>query len=103
MATGKSGRTRGTAQERERARLYDARRRFHESLGRRRRRDNVIAGVAGGALILAILGGQIAYYTLGPGAPVPEPAPTSTPTPTTSPAPTVSPSPTVSPTPTPTP
>jgi hypothetical protein len=95
VATGKSGRTRGTAQERERARLYEARRRFHESLGRRRRRDNVIAGVAGGALILAIIGGQVAYYTLGPGAPAPEPAPTSTPTPT--PTPTVTPSPTATP------
>ncbi|THE06245.1 dioxygenase, partial [Microbacterium oleivorans] len=70
MAVSK-GRGRESAQERERARVYEARRRFHASVISRRRRDNVIAGVAGGALLLAILGGQVAYYTVGPGTPDP--------------------------------
>lgn len=93
MATGAGKKQ--TREERERARVYRARQDFHQGLIARRRRDNLIAGVAGGALILAIVGGQIAYYTLGPGAPAPAP----TPTPTTTGAP--SPSETPSPTPTP--
>lgn len=84
---------------RERARLYRARQEFHEGLLQRRRRDNVIAGVAGGVLIAAVLGGQIAYYTVGPGTPVPAPSPTTTVAPTPTPTPTVTLP--VSPTPTP--
>ncbi|WP_243227893.1 dioxygenase [Microbacterium sp. CIAB417] len=81
--------------ERERARLYQARRALHDAQIRRRRRDNLIAGIGGGVLVLAVLGGQIAYYTLGPGAISPTvetPAPTpsgstspSTPLPTPEP------------------
>ncbi|WP_223247028.1 dioxygenase [Microbacterium oleivorans] len=67
----------------------------------RRRRDNLIAGVAGGALLLAILGGQVAYYTLGPG--TPEPAPSSSPSQSPGATPAPSPAPSESPTPTPTP
>lgn len=93
---------------RERARLYQARREFQDGLQNRRRRDNLIAGVAGGALILAVVGGQVAYYTVGPGQPAPVPTPTATPSvtpaPTTpSPSPTGSSTPTPSATPTPTP
>ncbi|MEV7691909.1 dioxygenase [Microbacterium sp. NPDC089189] len=75
--------------ERERARLYQARRAFHESRISRRRRDNLLAGLVGGVLILAVAGAQLAYYTVGPGTPVPAattPAPadvTPTPTPAT--------------------
>ncbi|MBZ4486372.1 dioxygenase [Microbacterium sp. cx-55] len=67
--------------ERERARLYQARRDFHAGISRRRVRDNLIAGIAGGILILAVVGGQVAYYTLGPGVPAPSssPSPTATP------------------------
>lgn len=87
----------------ERARVYQARQEFHQGLLARRRRDNLIAGVAGGALILAVVGGQIAYYTLGAGAPEPTPSPTATtpatPTPDATPAET--PEPTDSATPTP--
>lgn len=72
--------------ERERTRVYQARQEFHEGLIARRRRDNLIAGIAGGVLILAVVGGQIAYYTLGPGTPVPEPTATATPTPTPTPS-----------------
>lgn len=72
----------------ERARVYQARREFHAGLIARRRRDNLIAGIAGGALILAVVGGQVAYYTLGPGTPpAPAPSPTASPIPTESVAP----------------
>ncbi|MCK6080713.1 dioxygenase [Microbacterium sp. EYE_5] len=97
MAMGRSGRGRDSGQQQARARLYEARRRFHESVIARRRRDNVLAGAIGGALILAVLGGQIAYYTLGPGAP--EPVPAVSPSPSVSPSPVVSPSPSVAPSP----
>lgn len=82
--------------EQERARVYRARQEFHQGLIARRRRDNLIAGVAGGALILAVIGGQIAFYTVGPGAPVPTPSATPTPTdaPTTEQTPVESPAPT---------
>lgn len=87
MATG-AGRNRSHV-EKERARLYRARQEFHTGLQARRRRDNLVAGVAGGILLLAIVGGQVAYYTLGPGAPAPAPSPTTgttgTPEPGTSP------------------
>lgn len=95
MATGAGKKQ--TREERERARVYRARQEFHQGLITRRRRDNVIAGVAGGALILAVVGGQVAYYTLGPGAPTPTPAPS--PTPTTTVTPTPSDTPAVTPTP----
>jgi hypothetical protein len=95
------GKDRGTREARERTRLYKARQDFHASQGRRRTRDNLIAGIAGGLLILGVVAAQTAYFVAGPGAP--EPTPTSTPTPTTTPEPTDSPEPTPSPTPTPTP
>ena len=99
MSTG--GKDRGTREARERTRLYKARQDFHASQGRRRTRDNLIAGIAGGLLILGVVAAQTAYFVAGPGAP--EPTPTSTPSPTTTPEPTDSPEPTPSPSPTPTP
>lgn len=100
MATGKEREARAA---RERARLYQARQEFHEGRARRRRRDNLIAGIAGGILILAVIGGQVAYFTLGPGAPEPAPSPTPTQTPTEAPStPTPTPTDSVEPTPEPT-
>ncbi|WP_292835765.1 dioxygenase [Microbacterium sp.] len=84
----------------ERTRLYQARAEFHDGIVRRRRHDNLVAGVAGGAIILAVIGGQVAYYALGPGRAAPEPI--STPIPTT-PIPTAPPLTTPLPTPPPTP
>ena len=105
MATG--GKQRDARDDRERARVYQARRAFHEGQSRRRTRDNLLAGIGGGVLILAVVAGQTAYFVAGPGAPVPAPTTTSTPSPTTTPdpsvSPTTSPSPDETPSATPTP
>ncbi|MDF2492301.1 MAG: dioxygenase [Microbacterium sp.] len=77
MAANPKGRDQRAA--RERARIYQARRDFHAGIAHRRVRDNLIAGIAGGVLILAVVGGQVAYYTLGPE--VPAPASSTTPSP----------------------
>lgn len=72
--------------ERARARTYEARVRFQESRVARRRRDNVVAGVVTGVVLLLAVGGQAMFYSVGPGAadesvvtPTPEPAETATP------------------------
>ncbi|QLD13028.1 dioxygenase [Microbacterium oleivorans] len=97
------GRNRDDRAAQERARVYAARREFHAGLARRRTRDNLVAAVGGGALILAVLAGQTAYFTLGPGVPAPADTPSPTPTATTpaspAPSPTGEPSPTSIPTP----
>jgi hypothetical protein len=98
------GKDRDARAARERARVYEARRDFHDRQIRRRTRDNLIAGIAGGLLVVGLAAVQTAYFVAGPG--VPEPAPTSTPTPTptaSTPAPSPSPSPDSGITPTPTP
>jgi hypothetical protein len=96
------GKDRGSRESRERARLYQARQEFHSGRARRRTRDNVIAGIAGGILILGVVGAQTTYFVTGPGAPEPTPTTTGmTPTPTVTPTPT--PTSTSTPTPTPTP
>jgi hypothetical protein len=88
VATG--GKNRDARAARDRTRLYEARRQFHEGQARRRTRDNLIAGIVGGVLVLGLIGAQTVYFVAGPGAP--GPAPSSTPTPTaTTPAPTPSP------------
>jgi hypothetical protein len=99
----KPGRDRATRATRDRARLYQARQEFQASLARRRTRDNVIAGIAGGALVVGIVVVQTLFFTVGPGAT--EPSPSSTPIPTVAPAPSGTPTPTpaTSPEPTPTP
>ena len=89
MATG--GKDRSARESRERARVYQARQQLHDDQARRRRRDNLLAGIVGGILILGVIGAQAAYFTVGPGAP--EPTPSVTPSPTT-PAPEESPAPT---------
>ncbi|HAQ59225.1 MAG TPA: dioxygenase [Microbacterium sp.] len=79
--------------ERERTRVYQARLQLRESQLRRRRRDTIGAAVVGGLVILAAIGGQFAFYSVGPGAPAPE----GTPSPSMSPFPSVSPNPTPAP------
>lgn len=77
MARG--GKQRDSRDDRERARVYQARREFHEGRARRRTRDDIIAGVGGGLLILAVIGGQTAYFVAGPGKPLPVPSATPDP------------------------
>lgn len=101
MASGKTGKQRTAAQERDRARLYQARQDFHAGRTRRRSRDNLIAGIVAGVVILGAVGGQALYYSVGPGAPAPAPAETESPAPSISPSPTDAPTPGPTDTPTP--
>ncbi len=82
MATGGKGRADREARERNRA--YLARKEFHDGQVRRRTRDDIVAAVGGGILILAILGGQIAYFTAGPGGAHPSPSHSPSPSPSAS-------------------
>jgi hypothetical protein len=95
------GKDREAREARERARLYQARQQFNAGQSRRRTRDNLIVGIAGGVLILGLFGAQAAYVTVGPGAPAPTPS--TTPVPSMDPSPSATPTPTPSATPTPTP
>ncbi|GAA2994521.1 hypothetical protein JOD63_001335 [Microbacterium terrae] len=95
MAAG--GNSRASRESRERARLYAARQQFHEGRLRRRTRDNLVAGIAGGALILALFASQAIYFTTGPGAPAPSPTVSTTPTPQATPTPTTTGDPTPTP------
>lgn len=83
----KDGRSRREREQRERARTYQARTELFENQQRRRRRDNIVAGVVAGVLILGVVGGQLAFYTVGPG----RPAPRASHTPSASPSPAVTP------------
>lgn len=96
------GKNRDDRAAQERARLYAARREYHDGQKRRRSRDNLVAAVAGGILIMGAIGAQIVYFTAGPGAPAPDetPAPSPTQTVPSSPTPTpTDPTPTTIPTP----
>ncbi|MFG6476721.1 dioxygenase [Microbacterium sp. P06] len=100
MATG--GKDRGSRAARERARIYQARQELHASEKRRRTRDNLVASIAGGVIVLAAIGAQVVYFSSGPGVPEPaasvEPAPTATSEPTVAPEPETT-APAVAPTP----
>lgn len=65
--------------ESERARLYAARTAWHEGHGRRRTRDNLIAGVVGGLLVVGAFVSQSVHAAVF--APEPEPTETATPGP----------------------
>ena len=98
------GRDRDARAARERTRIYQARQTFHDDQRRRRTRDNLIAGIGGGVLILGLVASQTVYFTMGPGGPAPSPSPTSSTTPapspeSTTPAPTLTPTPDATPTP----
>ncbi|MDQ7877806.1 dioxygenase [Microbacterium sp. QXD-8] len=102
MATG--GKNRDARAARERTRLYEARRQFHDGQARRRTRDNLIAGIVGGVIVLGLIGAQTVYFVAGPGAPAPSPSSTPTPsvtTPEPTPSPTTTPEPSGTPAPTP--
>lgn len=75
------------AQERtstERARLHTARTSWHEGQIRRRVRDNTIAVIVGGLIVVAAIGSQVVHAQVT--APEPEPTPTPSVAPTTAPA-----------------
>lgn len=92
MAT--NGKQREERAARDRARQYQARQSLHARAIRRRTRDNLLAGVTGGILLVALLAGQTVYYLAGPGALAPTGTPSSTPAATDTPLPGDSPLPT---------
>ncbi|HKT55740.1 MAG TPA: dioxygenase [Microbacterium sp.] len=102
MAAG--GRNKDARVARERARAYQARQELHAAQVHRRRRDNLVAGLGGGIVLVAILAGQFAFFNAGPGKhpTSSSPAPSATPTASVAPpsatpsATTASPSPTSS-------
>ncbi|MGO2682826.1 hypothetical protein [Microbacterium sp.] len=63
----------------ERARLYAARTSWHEGQISRRVRDNAVAGIIGGLIIVGAVVSQSVHAAVT--APEPEPTQTSTPTP----------------------
>ena len=67
----------------ERARLHAARTEWHERQLRRRVRDNTIAGIKGGLVVVAAIASQAVHAQLT----APEPTPTPTVVPSESPAP----------------
>jgi len=75
----------------ERARLHTARTRWHEGQIRRRARDNTIAAVVGGLIVVAAIGSQVVHAQVT--APEPTPTPSVTPTSTPSDAPSETPAP----------
>ena len=73
---------RGTREEREarqRLRDYQARQTVHREKISRRRRDNLIAGLAALVVIALAVGAQLLYFTAGPGVATPTPTPTPSP------------------------
>lgn len=66
--------------EAERARLHAARKSWHDGRIRRRVRDNTIAGIVGGLLVIGAIASQVVH------AQVTAPEPTPTPTPTVAPS-----------------
>jgi hypothetical protein len=70
--------TRGAQRTRtdaERARLYAARRQWHEKHGVRRRRDTIIAVIVGGLIVIGAVISQTVHAQVT--APVPAPTPSS--------------------------
>ena len=63
--------------EAERARVYAARTAWHDGQIRRRTRDNLIAGVVGGLIVVGAIASQSVHAVVN--APEPEPTETSAP------------------------
>ncbi|TQL47955.1 peptidyl-prolyl cis-trans isomerase B (cyclophilin B) [Homoserinimonas aerilata] len=70
---------------RERLRVYTARRTVHEKSVQRRKRDNLLAILAGLVIVALATVAQFTFFTVGPGAP--EPTPSATAEPSASPDP----------------
>lgn len=86
--------------EQERTRLHAARAQWHETLVRRRVRDNVIAISAGAVIVIAAVVSQVVHAEVTAPAPTPTPTSTDAPLPEQTDVPT--PAPTAAPTGTPT-
>jgi peptidyl-prolyl cis-trans isomerase B (cyclophilin B) len=69
---------------RRRARAYRARRAVHDRRISRRRRDNLVAGIALVVVLAVATGAQLLYFAGGPGTPKPSASATPTPTPSAS-------------------
>ncbi|QTV79752.1 hypothetical protein [Microbacterium sp. NIBRBAC000506063] len=65
--------------QQERARVYQARAQWNADQKRRRVRDNVLASILGGLLVIGAFASQAVHAVVTE--PVPEPSPTSTPVP----------------------
>lgn len=65
--------------EAERARRYAAHSEWHDREIRRRVRDNTVAGIAGGILVLAAFGSQVVHAQVTAPAPAESPSPVVTP------------------------
>lgn len=83
----------------ERARLHTARTGWHEGQIRRRVRDNTVAAIVGGLIVVAAIGSQVVHAQVT--APEPTPSPTPSVAPTTAPTETPSESPVPTPSDTP--
>ncbi|MBO9626223.1 MAG: hypothetical protein J7484_07595 [Microbacterium sp.] len=79
----------------ERARLHAARNAWHEGQLRRRVRDNTIASIVGGLIVVAAIGSQVAHAQVTAPEPTPSPsvAPSESPAPEQTPAPDETPAP----------
>jgi peptidyl-prolyl cis-trans isomerase B (cyclophilin B) len=81
---------RESRQARDRLRAYQARQTVHETRVKRRKRDNLIAGIGVAVIVVLAVGAQLLYFGAGPGKPAPSSSAkptasaTSTPTPTPS-------------------
>ncbi|AWB90604.1 peptidylprolyl isomerase [Salinibacterium hongtaonis] len=64
---------------RERLRVYNARQTVHENTVSRRKRDNVIAVIAGAVVVAIAVAAQVAFFSFGPGASSPDAAPSPSP------------------------
>jgi peptidyl-prolyl cis-trans isomerase B (cyclophilin B) len=72
-------------QARERLRAYQARQTLHESRRARRMRDNIAVVIALVVIVTIATAAQIAYFSTGPGAAVPEASASPTPSPSVEP------------------
>lgn len=59
----------------ERARLHTARTQWHEGQIRRRVRDNTIAAIVGGLIVVAAIGSQVVHAQVATPEPEPSPSP----------------------------
>ena len=78
MATSKN-QEREAREARDRLKLYNARQGVHDHQVKRRRRDNIIAGLGALVVIALAAGTQIFYFSAGPGMPEATPSASATP------------------------